>query len=120
MDKESRQLLQEIDCNCNDCGFFVRDFDALNASKAQWRKNDARSIHSVRRHYWDEAQKALEKGRTESYQALLKERSRVTVDKSYKAGLVFGRCSKLDKDVRVVPGVCQPSTQDCFLHRKRM
>ncbi len=27
MDKESVYELQKIDCNCNDCGFMVRDFE---------------------------------------------------------------------------------------------
>ena len=27
MDKESLYQLQKIDCNCNDCGFMVRDFE---------------------------------------------------------------------------------------------
>lgn len=39
MDKESIRLLQEIDCNCNDCKFMVRDiekrkqYDALHSNQ---------------------------------------------------------------------------------------
>jgi len=27
MNKDSRVLLQKLDCNCNDCKFMVRDFE---------------------------------------------------------------------------------------------
>jgi hypothetical protein len=30
----------------------------------------------------------------------------------------YGRCSKLDKDVTFIPGICQIETQNCFEHRK--
>lgn len=36
MDKESKYLLQLIDCNCNDCKFMVRDFDKLEKHKATY------------------------------------------------------------------------------------
>ena len=78
------------------------------------------SIRTRRAHFWEEAQKALKKGRMESYHALLKERRNVTVDKTYKSGLIFGDCSKLNKPIETVPNVCQPDTQGCFVHRKRM
>ena len=37
MDKESSYLLQLIDCNCNDCGYMVRDFDALKLHKESYK-----------------------------------------------------------------------------------
>lgn len=36
MDKESRHLLQLIDCNCNDCGFMKRDFVKLEQHKESY------------------------------------------------------------------------------------
>ncbi len=36
MDKESRILLQKIDCNCNDCKFMVRDFAKLDVHKKSY------------------------------------------------------------------------------------
>ena len=36
LDKESKYLLQLIDCNCNDCKFMVRDFDKLNQHKEHY------------------------------------------------------------------------------------
>lgn len=34
MDNESIFLLQCLDCNCNDCGYMVRDFEAYKESEA--------------------------------------------------------------------------------------
>ena len=31
LDKESRYLLQKLDCNCNDCGFMVRNMDKFKS-----------------------------------------------------------------------------------------
>lgn len=36
MDKESRYLLQLIDCNCNDCIYMTRDFVKLEAHKKHY------------------------------------------------------------------------------------
>lgn len=36
MDKESKYLLQKIDCNCNDCKHMVRDFVKLEAHKQSY------------------------------------------------------------------------------------
>lgn len=120
MDKESLILRQEVDCNCNDCGYFVRSVEALNASKKRHRQWVFMGIRTRRRYFWEEAQKALEKGKMDSYRQLLKERSRVSVDKGYKPGLVFGSCSRFNKPIEVVPNVCQPDTQECFVHRRRL
>ncbi len=120
MDKESIILMQEVDCNCNDCGHFVRSIEALNASKKRHRQWAFLSILTRRENFWEEAQKALDKGKMDSYRDLLLARSRVTVDKSYRAGLVFGSCSKFGKSIITVPNVCQIDTQECFIHRRRI
>lgn len=122
----ARQL---IDRNCNDCKHFVRDMAALKASKQLHRNMDAMSIRGRRGYFWAEAHKALdEANRTQdpamrkkklgSYKGLLKERSRVSIDTSYKTGLVFGNCAKFKTPIATVPNVCQPSTQGCFEHRR--
>ena len=36
MDKESRYLLQLVDCNCNDCKFMKRDFAKLEKHKQSY------------------------------------------------------------------------------------
>ena len=36
MDKQSTQLLQLIDCNCNDCNHMVRDFEKLESHKKSY------------------------------------------------------------------------------------
>ncbi len=120
MDKESIILKQEVDCNCNDCGHFVRSSEALNASKKRHRQWAAASIRMRRKRFWEEAQKALGAGKRDSCTELLREHSRVTVDKGYKAGLVFGRCAKYNKPIQTVSNVCQVDTQECFVHRRRM
>lgn len=120
MDAESRILLQEIDCNCNDCAFFVRSLDRLNESKRVHRGWVAAGIRTRRAAFWAEAQKALGKGDMVSYHALLKERRTVSVDRSYKAGLIFGDCSKKGARITTVPGTCLPENAECFVHRKRV
>ncbi len=116
MTPESRKLFQEIDCNCNDCKFFIRDIDALNRSKKLHRKWDANRIRTLRTHYWNEAQREIEK--PNKYNGLMNERSRVSVDTGYRTGLVFGNCSKFDSPIATVPNACQVNTQECFVHRR--
>lgn len=118
MDKDSIIALQKIDCNCNDCKFFVRDMDALKASK-QFHRDYCAWSYRVRRQYcWDEAQKALAKGEQKRHDEMMRQRRIVTVDTGYKTGLVFGNCAKLNKPITTVPNVCQPDTQQCFEHRR--
>jgi hypothetical protein len=129
MDARSRYQLQCIDANCNDCKHFVRSVQKLQASKQLHRNMDAMSIRGIRRYFWEEAQKELESSakakdpaikaaKLRKYYGLLKERSRVTVDTSYKTGLVFGDCTKFNRHIETVPNACQLDTQHCFEHRR--
>lgn len=118
MNKESRYQLQCIDCNCNDCKFMVRDFDALELSKKKSRDYYAWSYRFRRRYFWDEAQKKLKKGKLKKYRGLLRERARIGLDTSYKSGLSFGNCIKFNKPVSFIPNTCQLETQECFEHRR--
>jgi hypothetical protein len=38
--------------------------------------------------------------------------------KGTKAPISYGTCSKFNKEVTFIPGVCQLETQKCFVHRK--
>lgn len=129
MDRESTIALQKIDCNCNDCKFFVRDASALNASKQLHRDMDTMSIRGRRRYFWEEAHRelkasiasndpAVKERKLRKYEGLLKERANVSIDTSYKTGLVFGNCAKFNKPIATVPNACQPDTQECFEHRR--
>lgn len=93
MDKESAYLLQLIDCNCNDCGFLVRDAERKKASNEF-------NLKEQQRHY------------------LRKNGNLVKFQFQNSCKLQYGKCTKLNKDVVFTPATCQIHTQECFKHRK--
>lgn len=52
IEKESIKLLQDIDCNCNDCFFMTRDFEKYKSFDNQYKdKNGHITNPSHRLHY---------------------------------------------------------------------
>lgn len=132
MDKESRYLLQKIDCNCNDCFFMTRDFDKFKESLSSHKRWDEDHFNMQRRKMlenvdeWKEkARKARKKGQEgkmkecmRKYEYLKNEVKKMNFvfDKSSSA-INYGRCEKFEKDVSFIPNCAQLDTQECFEHR---
>lgn len=107
MDKESTYLLQLIDCNCNNCGYMDRDFEAYK----KWydfhyniSKND----------FEREKKRLLDSGIPE----LIVETNKMKFQFEKRYLLNYGTCTKFEKKVSFIPDTCQLETQECFLHRK--
>ena len=115
MNKEDAILLQKIDCNCNDCLFMRRDFDAhtywLNWHKAQsesdFKKNQQKAIKDALS-ISDKAHRSAE---------LLKA-SKMKWQFNKSNLLQYGYCDKHAERVSFIPGTCQLETQECFIHRR--
>lgn len=119
MDKESKYLLQKIDCNCNDCIYMQRNFDRYNQSVQthyQWQLD---YFEAKKQRLITSAFEWKQKGELEKHNALLKEAKQLKFqfDKT-SASIHYGFCSKLKKDISFLPNTCQLHTQQCFLHRK--
>ena len=117
--KESKYEEQKINCNCNDCIYLERDFIALEESKKRNRSYYAWSYKYRRCNKLKRAKKALEGTETNQkrHDALLEERSNLSLDTSFRSGLSFGKCRKLEKDITFIPNLLQIETQGCFKHR---
>ena len=119
MDKESRILLQKIDCNCSDCLFMDRDLVKRQSSvdlHFKWQKDyfDLKRIKKlVKAKFWKE------NGDDRKSQLLIKEarKMRFEFDES-ECAIHYGTCEKFNKDVSFIPGVCQIEEQNCFQHRR--
>ena len=120
MDRNSRIELQKIDCNCNDCAFLFRDFDAYNKSKElhkKWqledfeiRKEKLLKLINEKKNQ-DEIDLQVIKDLERQYKKM-----RFQFDKS-TCSTSFGKCAKLQKSVAFIPSTCMIETQDCFKHR---
>lgn len=89
--------LQEIDCNCNNCKFMVRNMDKFKKSQ-EFNRQIQLKAHKVRQ---------LKEDTNKPFQ----------FDKK-QASWNYGYCDKLEKDVQFIPNHCQIEIQDCFMHRK--
>ena len=141
LDKESRYLLQKLDCNCNDCFFMERNFDRFKASLAfhesmQQNLFDGEQSRMIEKaEEWkdkskkpkdDQCWKGMSKeeiieeraSMMKKFENIMKEAKKMKFifDKSF-ASINFGDCTKLNKEVTFLPNVMQLDTQDCFEHR---
>ena len=112
--------LQCIDCNCNDCGFMVRNLEkykeSLALNESLQRDQFDRSVQKIR----DVANKAKDMYYDlEKWDYLHSEADKMKFQFNKKSVTIqYGHCTKLDKDVSFIPGQCQLGTQVCFVHRK--
>lgn len=118
MDKNSAYELQKIDCNCNDCGYLVRD---LEKYKVQIAHDKSEQIWFFRRkkarRLW-EARKKFKKDPIKGAQSL---KEAIALSHTYRPQIVqsnYGNCSRFEKDINFLPNTFQIDTQDCFKHRK--
>lgn len=101
MDKGSVILLQELDCNCNDCISLERDLERFQKSLAdhkRWQLD-----------YYNSVKSKLPKEEADRY--------KFQFDKK-EVSINYGKCLKFNKDVSFIPNTIQLHTQDCFKHRR--
>lgn len=131
MDKQSAYELQKIDCNCNDCGFLIRNLDKKNnliiedkilQEEMFWLTKN-RKIERIQG-YIDNLKKYINliKGADRKI-----ERKTIALDQvkqsshSYQGDripILYGTCTKYGKEISFQPNICQLDTQQCFVHRK--
>jgi hypothetical protein len=133
MDKESIYELQKLDCNCNDCGYMVRDFARFNQSLEDHRRWQFEAYMRVKfkklalAHFYETRNK---EGDIEKVKNLRNEASEITsksfvFDKSSNT-INYGKCTyganhnnpKPEAFVTFIPNTLQADTQHCFKHRK--
>ena len=118
MDKESTYLKQKLDCNCNDCAFMVRDFDALSLAKKIAEAGEKylydRWVHRRMQEAWD----LNYVGKHEKCSNLIKDIRKRKFTYTHTSTILYGNCSKLNKKVTFIPNDFQLETQECFIHRK--
>lgn len=118
MSKDSAILLQNLDCNCNNCKFMERDFATLCHAQKDNRDYYAWSYRKRRANMWSRAKQALAAGNQKRHDDILKLRTELRLDTSYKSGLYFGVCRKFEKPISFIPNIFQFETQRCFENRK--
>jgi hypothetical protein len=102
MTPDSRYLLQQIDCNCNECKHMTRDMDKYN----YWKEKDRQ--HQLAEFERNKA-KAIKSGNPKANKMQFQHDT---------SGLIsYGKCIKFNKGVSFIPNVCQIETQQCFEHR---
>lgn len=111
--------LQILDCNCNNCGYMVRNIEKFNDSLTKHHKWQLDYFNTIKDNLITKAKWWLKKGNKETHDLLIGEADKMKFqfDKSTCA-INYGTCSKLDKEVSFIPNTCQLETQSCFKHRK--
>ena len=119
LDKESKYLLQLIDCNCNDCKHMVRDFDKWKESKERHHKWQLDYFNTIRDNLIKKSNEWRKRGELNKADQILKEANRMKFSFSEDFHINYGNCTKLNKPVSFIPETCQIETQNCFEHRKQ-
>lgn len=119
MVKNSIKLLQELDCNCNDCKNMVRDFKRFNESLELHRKWQLDYFNTIKKKLIDRAEWHKARGDQGTCNQLISEAMSMNFQFNRNEALInYGKCCKFNKDVSFIPGVLQLDTQQCFIHRK--
>jgi hypothetical protein len=123
MSKEGIIELQKLDCNCNDCGFLVRDFHRYNQSVEQHRKWQQDYFNTIKNNLLAKAawwqNKINVNYNFEKGERVRKEANKLRFEFTKKGiSINYGQCSKLNKDISFIPSILQLETQECFVHRK--
>ena len=116
--KESLIELQNIDCNCNDCKFMDRDFDKFSKWK-EWNMGIQLENHEKEKaKAINEAQMVIGRGDEKSGNGMMRIALKMKFQFDKSMLMIYGRCSKLDKELCFLPNTCQIETQKCFEHRR--
>ena len=119
MNKNNIILLQQIDCNCNDCSFLQRDLARFKKSLADHHRWQLDYFNSVKANLNKKAREWRRKGELEKYEDVSQEADKLKFQFDKKEALInYGDCLKFNKKVSFIPNTIQLHTQDCFKHRR--
>lgn len=129
--KDGIRGLQDINCNCNDCGHLLRllekqnsivannkslqeqIFDITKERKISKIKNDIENLIKHKGLIRDAEGKI--KSKTEHLRNLESSKFHFQNDRT---PIQYGVCKKFEREITFVPNTCQIETQGCFTHRK--
>jgi len=118
MDKESIYELQKIDCSCNECGYLIRDIDKLKRINLELRKLHEDVFNLRKENLIREAKQLIltnkEKGEKNLKKSLILEFHY----NNSPTPILYGNCSKFNKEISFIGGVLSIENQKCFVHRK--
>jgi len=114
-DKDAIYELQKIDCNCNDCFYFKRDFE-LYAKWEEWNKGLQLIEFEKKKAEAYEIAKSCPDPKGVKTLTALADKMKFQFDKD--SCLTYGDCLKYNKPKVIIPAICQADTQHCFVHRK--
>lgn len=116
--KEGVYERQKLDCNCNDCYFMKRDFDAYQRSLDVHRSIQLKAFEQSKRKALVNAYNWKRKGEMKKHEVAFKEADKMlfVFDKS-QISINHGNCYKKNHRVSFIPNTLQYDTQDCFEHR---
>jgi len=111
---------QNIDCNCNNCVFMIRDMDKFHKSLESHKNWQYDHFATVRNKLTEKAKFTKDK-----FNDLLKwndllvqaDKMKFQFDKS-EVSINYGKCSFLNTEVSFIPDTLQLNTQSCFKNRK--
>ena len=114
---------QNIDCNCNNCFFMVRDMEKFKASLEQHKKWQLTYFNTLKDNLLDKAAWWQNKKNLnydfEKGIRLRKEANKMRFQFNKKeVSINYGSCSKKDIAISWVPNTCQLDTQECFKNRR--
>lgn len=129
MDKESIIELQKIDCNCNNCGYMVRDFEKFKQSaidRDRWQHNtfyNTKGNTILKAWGYLRSAEVLPQKEEKFFRKaanLLDIASKMKYKFQNDSFIIFATCGKFNKQITFIPETCQIETQNCFVHRKEM
>lgn len=118
MDKESIYLFQKLNCNCNDCIFMNRDFDALKEAKKIAEMGEKYLFDRTFKRRMQEAWDNNKAGKHKRCSNLIKDIRKKKFVYVHTSDILYGNCTKLKKKVTFIANDFQLETQECFKHRK--
>ncbi len=121
--------LQNIDCNCNNCKYMVRDFNKFEQSKKDRDRWQLSTFVNTRTKFIRDSQESImraqkEKEPEKKKQLFKKGYNLLKIAKAMKysfnndSKINYGDCEKLNKKVSFIPDILQIETQECFKNRK--
>lgn len=108
--------LQNIDCNCNNCIFMVRDFDKFNYWESYNRQLQLKDFERKKQKAIDDANNHPD---IKAKEGALRKANKMTFQFDKEGQISYGNCSKFNKPVSFIPEVCQIETQECFENRRK-
>lgn len=113
--------LQNIDCNCSDCGYLERSLSKRQKHVDFHYRMQKSHFDSKRIKLIESGEERLRKGQTDKAKLIFKEARKLSfVFNEGECSLHYGKCLKFDKQVSFISNTCQLDTQDCFIHRSEL